>query len=214
MSIITHPPPLQNKRTFLDLPPETRIMIYKLTCSNFTVHVRPRYLTPNRQLIEQPTLVTLTNCNILSLSRQIRAEALPYVRISPAVHICRSAVVEIYQAYVAGRQPHGDESRHGEDRRSFLAQLRPTPCDLHQTATITLLTSDRAAVAKYFRLGFHGVQKEDCEILTTNWNKLFKWEEDHHLGQDGTMSIRNIYVPLWWPENVPGTLDLLSTSGE
>jgi len=173
MPTTAYSPPF-GKPTFLDLPPETRVMIYKLTCSTFTVHVRPRFLAPDRQLLEQPTIVTLTNCNILSLSKQIRNEALPYVQISPTIQICRSAVVEIHQAFA--RRP-GD-SGHSETTCHFLSHISPTPCDLHRTPNFSLCISDHAAIAKYFILGFHAAQETDCRMMTKKWLRVIEPQYD------------------------------------
>jgi hypothetical protein len=206
MSNTTRSTPLRTL-TFLDLPPETRIMIYKLTCSTFTVHVRPRFLTPDRQLLEQPTIVTLTNCNILSLSRQIRNEALPYVRISPTIQVCRSAIVEIHHAIA--RRP--DDTGHTETTCAFLSHISPTPCDLHQTPNFSLLASDHAAIAKYFILGFDAIQKRDCKTIAANWIKVI--EQDHNPSVLHQSIFR--FEPPWWPENLAyGPPDLLNTDGE
>ena len=203
MPSTAHPAP-RRRLTFLDLPPETRIMIYKLTCSTFAVHVRPRFLTPTRQLLEQPTIVTLTNCNVLSLSMQIRTEALPYVQISRAIQVCRSAIVEIHQA--VARRP--DNNGHSEATCQFLAQISPTPCNLHQSPSFSLLTSEHARTAKYFLLGFHGIQKEDCETISTIWMRVL--ERDHVM--HGSIFRA---PPPWWPENVVyGPVDLLGSDGE
>jgi hypothetical protein len=192
MSTTRHSAP-RRRLTFLDLPPETRVMIYKLTCSTFTVHVRPRFLTPDRELLEQPTIVTLTDCNILSLSKKIRNEALPYVQISPAIQICRSAIVEIHQAIA--RQPDG--TGHSETTCRFLSHISPTPCGLHRTPNFSLLTSDRTAIAKYFILGFDAI-RTDCKSIMTEWVKVI---EKH---DKGLVPQRNgfRFVPPWWPDNL------------
>jgi hypothetical protein len=178
---------------FLDLPPETRIMIYKLTCSTFAVHVRPRFLTPDRQLLEQPTVVTLTDCNVLSLSKKIRNEALPYVQISPVIQICRSAIVEIHQGIA--RQP-GDPG-HSETTCRFLSHISPTPCGLHCTPNFSLLTSDRTAIAKYFILGFDAI-KTDCPSIMAEWVNVIEKNDKSLLPQRNSSRL----VPPWWPETL------------
>lgn len=199
-----------SKPTFLDLPPETRVMIYKLTCSTFTVHVRPRFLAPDRELLEQPTIVTLTNCNILSLSKQIRNEALPYVQISPTIQICRSAIVEIHQA--VARRP--DNTGHSETTCHFLSHISPTPCDLHQTPNFSLCISDHAAIAKYFILGFYAAQETDCRMMTKKWLRVIEPQYDrpppYPIAFLTPFSIYHdhLSMPAWWPENVAYTEDL------
>ena len=205
MSITAHSTPFR-KLTFLDLPPETRIMIYQITCSNFTVHVRPRFLTSERQLVEQPTIVTLTNCNILSLSRQIRNEALPYVHISPTLQICRSAIVEIHQSLA--RRP--DDTGHSESTCHFLSHISPTPCDLHQTTNFSLLTTNHAAVAKYFILGFHAIQKTDCKTIAAAWINVVERDFEVSFLDEG-----HPVAPPWWPDNLAyGPTELLNNDGE
>jgi hypothetical protein len=205
MTATTHSAP-RRRLTFLDLPPETRIMIYKLTCSTFTVHVRPRFLTPERQLLERPTIVTLTNCNILSLSKQIRNEALPYVEISPTIQICRSAIVEIHQAIA--RIPDG--TGHSETTCRFLSHISPTPCDLHRTPNFSLLTSDHTAVAKYFILGFDAI-KTDCKTIMEEWTKVLERGRKHLVPQRSTPR----FLPPWWPDNLVWTPSyLLNDDGE
>jgi hypothetical protein len=189
----SNPSAPRRRLTFLDLPPETRVMIYKLTCSTFTVHVRPRFLIPKRQLLELPTIVTLTNCNILSLSKQIRNEALPYVKISPTIQICRSAIVEIHQAIA--RRP--DDTGHSETTCRFLSHISPTPCDLHGTPNFSLLTSDHTAVAKYFVLGFDAI-KTDCKTIMDEWTKVLERDRKHVISQRNTPH----FVPPWWPDNL------------
>jgi hypothetical protein len=189
----TYPSTRCHRLTFLDLPPETRVMIYKLTCSTFTVHVRPRFLTPDRELLEQPTIVTLTDCNILSLSKKIRHEALPYVQISPVIQICRSAIVEIHQAIA--RRP--DDTGHSESTCRFLSLISPTPCGLHRTPNFSLLTSDRVTISKYFILGFDAI-KTDCKSIMAEWVKVVE-KNDNSLVPHKNSSR---FVPPWWPENL------------
>lgn len=196
---------------FLDLPAETRINIYRLSTATLVLHIRPRLLTFAGELTESPTTCILTNCPLLSASRQIRSEALPFIQHSPTILICRSAVAECGNS--ANLNAILNFASDDDPPPPMLLSLSQVPlhhqalCPHHGSPISQLQTSSPCALTRYFSTGFAALH-HDTKPLVRRWTKLIE------ATQHAPHPFAHLLAPRWWPEGVRHChVDHLSKAG-
>jgi len=200
---------------FLDLPTETRVMIYQYSAATLTVHIRPRHCSRSSGLlVEGQTYSTLTNCKFLCLSKRIRTEAQPNIQISPTIQICRSAVAECGNAERLTELLHGNPdlesptaAMHQEPSSSSTSttpKSRPPTCLVHYSPVHRLLVTNRDMIMHYFRAGFCAMGEVDCLFSANRWVGAIEPSRSKHCEgkESGVCDRATCRRPSWCPKGI------------